>query len=156
MSQVKNTGYPSIDKTHLRGVSKKMLKPTTLPISFFGSFMLINRKRLEEPAIEQGNDIYFKQDIHDDVITLIKSFKAYLIPRGSRLAIITPNFYEGIVMTMAANAMGIQVVYFNPLATEDELVSDLNKYEPDVLFVYDRDHHFVDNIYQRTYADDNY
>ena len=151
MSQNLKTGYPSKDRTHLQGFSKKLLKPTILPISILGAFMLINSKRMDEPSIQTGERIYSKQEVHDDVITLIKAFKTYSISRGKRLAIVTPNIYEGVIMTIAANAMGIQVVYFNPLETDDELINDITTYAPDILFVYDRDENFVNMVHESTF-----
>ncbi|MBO4341681.1 MAG: AMP-binding protein, partial [Clostridia bacterium] len=141
------TGFPSKDKTHLKNVSKKLLKPTVLPLSFYGTFMLLNSKRLSEPAVQQGDRIYSKQELRDDTVTLIKAFKKYGVNRGQRLAVITTNFYEGIIMTLAANASGIQIVYFNPLATDEELAADIDKYTPDLLFVYGRSRESVQNIY---------
>ena len=142
-----STGFPSKDKTHLKNVSKKLLKPTVLPLSFYGTFMLLNSKRLSEPAVQQGDRIYSKQELRDDTVTLIKAFKEYGVNRGQRLAVITPNFYEGIAMTLAANAAGIQLVYFNPLATDEELAADIDKYTPDLLFVYGRSRESVQKIY---------
>lgn len=141
------TGFPSKDKTHLKNVSKKLLKPTVLPLSFYGTFMLLNSKRISEPAVQQGERIYSKQELRDDTVTLIKAFKEYGVNRGQRLAVITPNFYEGIIMTLAANASGIQLVYFNPLATDEELAADIDKYTPDLLFVYGRSRESLQNIY---------
>ncbi|MCR5522350.1 MAG: acyl--CoA ligase [Clostridia bacterium] len=147
MNRNNPTGFPSKDKTHLVNVSKKLLKPKVLPLSIYGTFMLLNSKRLREPAIQQGGRIYSKQEVHDSVIAMIKSLKAYSFKRGQRLAIITPNFYEGIIITMAANAAGIQVVYFNPLATDEEISGDVDKFTPDILFVYDRSLDSVKKIY---------
>ena len=152
MSRKFKTGYPSIDKTHLQGFSKKLLKPTILPISIFGAFMMLNSKRLNEPAIQDAERTYKKDDVREDVLILTKAFRVYSISRGQRLAIITPNFYEGIVMTIAANAAGIQVVYFNPLETDEELISDINQYQPNALFVYDRDTTFVEFVQNKTTA----
>lgn len=151
MSRNLKTGYPSKDKTHLQGFSRKLLKPTILPISIFGAFMMINSKRLHEPSIQQGDRIYSKKEVRSDALTLIKAFRTYSIGRGKRLAIITPNFYEGIVMTMAANAVGVQVVYFNPLETDEELLKEIDEYAPDVLFVYDRNEEFVKMVDDTTF-----
>ncbi|MCR5484949.1 MAG: acyl--CoA ligase [Clostridiales bacterium] len=150
MDKFTATGYPSIDKTHLKNVNKKLLKPTVLPLSIYGSFMLINSKRLHEPAIQEGERIYSKQEIHDDVLTLIKSFKVCSVKRGQTLAIVTPNIYEGIVMTVAANAMGVKVAYFNSLAMDEEIASDVEKYAPDILFLYDKDPKSVQKVYNKS------
>ena len=150
MSRNTFTGYPSKDKIHLKNVSKKVLRPTVLPISFFGAFMLINSKRLSEPAIQEGEKIYSKQELHDDIITLVKSFKALSFRRGQRLAVITPNTYEGIITAFAANAMGIQLVYLNPIASDRETAEEIIRYRPDILLVHGRDAESIQSLYSLT------
>ena len=147
MSRKVKTGYPSIDKTHLAGIPKSKLNPKILPLSMFGTFMLINSRRLSEPAIQVGEKVYSKREVKNDVISVIRAMKDYSFAYGDTLAIATPNCYEGIVMTIAANAIGVRVAYLNPLASDDELIADIDRCDADHVLVYDKDDEFSKKLY---------
>lgn len=68
------TGYPSIDRIHLRGIPEEKLHPEILPISMFTTFMKVNDGYLEEVAVEEGDKTYTKQMLKEDVIKFAGCF----------------------------------------------------------------------------------
>lgn len=148
MSRKVKTGYPSIDKTHLKGIPKSKLNPTIFPFSMYETFMIINGTRLSEPAIQIGETIYTKRQLRNDVISIIRAMCDYSFKKDRKLVIITPNCYEGIVMTIAANAIGVRVLYLNPLDSDDELIRNIKTYNPSYLLVYRKDDNFAKKLYE--------
>lgn len=143
MSQEKKTGYPSIDKTHLKGFSKMELNPKIVPLSIYATFVAINSNRMSETAVIDRGYSYSKLAVKNDSIYLMRALRLYGMRRGDKIAIITPNIYEGIVMTIASNALGIAVVYLNPLDDIGSILTAVGKHKPNALFVTDRDEKFM-------------
>ena len=143
------TGYPSIDRTHLEGIDPKKLNPTVLPLNLFGTFLMINSKSLDEVAIERGNKRYTKRQLKRDTIALAKAFLALGLKSGDTLAIMTPNLYEGIALTFAANALAIKVAYFDEDRSGDldQLRLELIAHTVDALVVYDRTMDFAKTLF---------
>ncbi len=146
------TGYPSIDKTHLQGISEEKLHPEILPASMFATFSQINGGHLEELAIEEAGDhTYTKQMLRDDTI----KFSGWLLEKGlksgDKIMIVTPNSYEGIVATFGANAIGIKVAIIKPIVREelDLFYEELDTHHPDVILFYDEPASFAGQVQAR-------
>ncbi|MBQ2660245.1 acyl--CoA ligase [Candidatus Saccharibacteria bacterium] len=146
------TGYPSQDKTHLEGIDKKKLNPKILPMSILGTFLLVNSKNMDEPAVEISGKVFSKQQLRDDTFSMMKSLKLFNLEKGSTFVIATPNLYQGIVLTMAANASGFRVAYSNSQFPAKDLAADINTHRAKVLLVYDRDADFAKEIFSETYS----
>lgn len=142
----KKTGYPSKDRTHLRDVPYSKLHPTILPLNFLGTFLLINSRNLDEPALISRGTTYTGKKLREDVIRLAKALILLGFQRRDILAIITPNLYEGIALTMAANALGGKIAYLNNHATTIEHISELNRHEVDHLVLFARDEAYAKEL----------
>ena len=149
MSPKKKTGYPSKDRTHLKGITPSKLHPSIIPLNLLATFLLINSKTLHEPAIIDRGISHSGKQLRDDVVALIKALLLLGLQPENVLVIATPNLYEGIILTMAANAIGIKVAYLNDLASTEEIADGLNLHEADVLTVYMRDEAFAKEIYAK-------
>ena len=144
------TGFPSIDKTHLKGVSFSKRYPLILPLNMFGTFLLVNSKRLEETAVIQGDSSHTKGELKNDVWTMIKGLAGIKIHPGDVMVISAPNSYEGIVLTLAANASGIKVVYENSVGTEAQLHETLMSHGANVLVTTDKTVAYAINLFETT------
>lgn len=133
-----NTGYPSIDKTHLQGIPEEKLHPEILPISMLATFMKINGEHLDEIAIEAGGKTYTKQALRDDAIKFAGLLMRENIRAGDKIVIVAPNSYEGIIATFGANAIGVQVVITKPIDETDikPFYEELDTHRPKMVLFY--------------------
>lgn len=145
---VKHTGYPSKDRAHLQGVSFSKLHPLILPLSMFLTFLLINGKDLDKPALVRDSDgkVWTRRQLKEDTLAIATSLSDMNFRRGHTMAISTTNLYEGIVLALAANAIGMRVKYCNPLSTNTQLLDELRLYEADVLAVSDKTGSYIDML----------
>lgn len=145
----KKTNYPSIDRTHLKGISFSKLHPLLiLPLNLLFTFLLINSKNLGKLALIKNGVAYTRKQLRDDTIRAAKALLANGFKPGDTIAIVTPNVYESIVMTFAANALGSRIFYFNDLANAGQILTDLALYKVNVLVAHQREDLPVDFIRQ--------
>ncbi len=151
---VAQTGYPSIDRAHLQGIDELMLNPTIFPISLLALFMHINQHDMDAVAIERDGKSYTRSQLRDDSLTLAKGLCLLGLKPGEVLTIATQNLYEGIVLSMAANAVGIRFAYANYLGEPDQLIDqlsdELNLYESSAVVVYEKYEQFAKELFART------
>ena len=134
------TGYPSIDKIHLQGIPEEKLHPEIYPLSMFATFMRINGEHLDEESIEENGKVYTKRTLRDDIIKTAGAFIALGLTSGDKIAIVTPNCYEGIVATFGANAIGIKVAMFRLYDEENPQIflDELKDHRPKLVILYDK------------------
>lgn len=140
----KKTGYPSIDRTHLKGISFNKLHPLILPLNLLATFLLINHRNLDEPAIISQGVSYTGGQLYDDTTKAIKAFLVSGLQSKDTVAIVAPNLYEGIVITLAANALGAKVVYLNNLDSDSQILTDLTLHNASFLVTYGCEKTFTD------------
>lgn len=140
------TGYPSIDKTHLQGIPEEKLHPEILPISMFATFMKVNDGHFEEMAVETGDEIYTKQMLKEDIVKFAGWLLENEVKAGSKIMIVAPNSYEGIVATFGANAIGVKVVVVKPIVREEAelFYEELAAHQPEVILFYDEPAEWLD------------
>lgn len=150
---VAQTGYPSIDRTHLQGIDESVLNPTTFPISLLALFQYINQNDMDAVAIERDGKSYTRRQVNDDSLILAKGLCLLGLQPGEKITIATPNLYEGIVLSMAANAVGIKFNYANDLGEPDQLIEQLsywlNFHESDAVVVCGKDMLFINKLFER-------
>lgn len=117
------TGYPSIDRTHLRGIPDEMLNPKIYPLSMFATFNQVNNDHLDEPAIITNDRTYKKTDLKYDTIRVANFLVHSGLVAGDKIIILLPKSYEGIVTIFAANAIGVAVVMSDPRSYEEDLAA---------------------------------
>ena len=134
------TGYPSRDRKHLKGVSFAKLHPLIILMSLFKLFTMINGKVLDEIAISRGSVSYTRRQVRDDALLMMKALSALGLVAGDTLSIATPNLVEGIILTLAANAIGIKVAYHNgDDEAFEQLCEELVMHGSKAVVVYDED-----------------
>lgn len=126
------TGYPSIDKTHLKGTKFFERHPLIPSLTF--------SQVLDLMFLTQGNhDIVDSLDLRVDVKAFKKDslmFAKALLELGVRpndiVTVSAPNYYQVIPVFKATNMIGAVTTYLNPYAELDELKYYLNLYESTV------------------------
>ncbi|MDO4889102.1 MAG: class I adenylate-forming enzyme family protein [Candidatus Saccharibacteria bacterium] len=146
------TGYPSIDKTHLQGIPEEKLHPEIIPASMLAAFMKINGEHLDEIAVEADGKTYTKNDLKDDAIKFAGLLLKEGIKAGDKIAVVTPNSYEGIVAIFGANAIGVAVVIMKPIDESDVkyFYEELDIHKPKMVLFYDNSAAWMSAV--RSYA----
>lgn len=133
------TGFPSIDKTHLKGIPIEKLQPQIMPLSILSIFYQINSLHLDEIAIESDGVVYSKRRFYEDSILAAKSLLSCGVKPGEKIALATTNCYQGIVAMCGANCIGVGSVILNQSSKNlYEISEEAAKFDAKVLFVSSR------------------
>lgn len=146
MEQTKRTGYPSIDKLHLKGTTYFDRHPFVPNMSISNALDFLFLFKGDSPAFDclnlRANHRQFRADAH----TLAKAFLYMGIRPGDIIAVCMPNLYQAVVAFRAANRIGAVLTFLNPYASDDELLFYLNKYNSPLLLNYDKDRLYNETI----------
>lgn len=143
--ETKKTGYPSIDRTHLQGIPEEKLHPKILPLSMLATFLEVNKDHLDEIAVEERKEnrqsSHTKTELRDGSIAVARALLSFGLRKGDRIALVTDNCYEGILVMFGANAVGIQVAMFNPItcAEREVLKDEIDTFNPSIVFLTSND-----------------
>lgn len=146
----RETNYPSIDKTHLKGTKFLERNPIIPPLTFSQVMDLM--------FLTQGNHYVIDcLDLRVDVKTLQKDSlmlaKALLqlgVSKKDIVCVSMPNYYQAVLVFIATNMIGAVTTYLNPLAPNTELVNYLNMYNSKVLIDCKLDKEYHDYIKKNT------
>ena len=105
-----------------------------ISLSIICLFALLNLFHLGEDAIEQNGVKYTKKQVLKDAIKIARSLKKLGLVSGDKIAILTPNCYEGIVYNIAANAIGVSTVFLNYADSVKSLAGTIN-FHGDIRFL---------------------
>ena len=125
----KETGYPSIDKTHLKG-TKFFERHPIIPSMTFSQildlmFMLQGNHNIVD-CLDLRVDA---KEFEKDSLIIAKSLLELGIKPNDIVAVSMPNYYQAIPVFKACNMLGAVVTYLNPLASVEETKNYLNLYE---------------------------
>ena len=97
------TGYPSIDKTHLQGISKFKLHPFIPNMSVYKSIKLLNIPYMNNIAIDCLDlKLNYKELIKNSNI-IAKSFIELGLKPGQIITVCMPNYAQAVEVFLAAN-----------------------------------------------------
>lgn len=144
------TGYPSIDKTHLKGLKYFERHPIIPNLSISNAIDLMFMFSEEKPVIDCLDLKVNHKQFKSDGIILSKAFLQLGIKAGDIIVISMPNFYQAIAAFKAANRIGAVVTYLNPYASDDELIRYLEKYDAPILINYEKDQVYNKNIKEKS------
>lgn len=147
---MKNTGYPSIDKKHLEGVTFFEKNPIIPGVSIADTMKFLWATSPNDPAISCLDLSATHKELLQDAKIIAKSFKELGIKKGDIVCVSMPNYYQAVAAFIAANRIGAIVTFLNPFAKEVELIQQLNKYESPLLINYDKDVTYNNNLKQKT------
>ena len=114
----KETGYPSIDKTHEKSEKYFDIHPLIPNLSVYNAIRLICTLFKNESAIDCLNiEVSYKEMI-EQAITLSKSFKELGVKTGDIITASMPNFSQAIIVYLAANRIGAITTFLNSFAEQ--------------------------------------
>ena len=142
----KETGYPSIDKTHLEGTKFFERHPIIPSLTF--------SQVLDAMFLLQGNhnivdclDLRVTSDeFKKDSLILAKALLELGVKRNDIIVVSMPNYYQAIPIFKAANMIGAITTYLNPYASYDETKNYLNMYNAKLFFTCDDNVALKNNI----------
>ena len=116
------TNYPSIDKTHLQGISNFKLHPFIPNISVYNSIKLMNIPYMNNIAIDCLDlKLNYKEMIKNSNV-IAKSLIELGVKPGEIITIWMPNYAQAVEIFLAANKIGVTVSFINSFAKKEETV----------------------------------
>ena len=146
----KETGYPSIDKTHEEGFSYFKRNPIIPDMSIYNAISLINIFNRNLNAIECMDLNVSYKELLDEAIMISKSFKEMGIKKGDIITVCTPNTYQAVAVFLAANRIGAVTTFLNYLASDNEIKEYLNLFESPLFINYNRTLDYNEKIKKET------
>ena len=131
------TGYPSIDRVHLEGIPEEKLHPQIVAASLFGAFESINATTLDngEILIERAGKSLTKREFEREVLVVSAGLLDLGFTAKETVVMYTPNLIESMVLTFAANAIGLKLAYANNYRPLDHAIETINAHGAEILLV---------------------
>lgn len=147
-----NTGYPTLDRAHLKGAKFSELHPPAIPVTPYQLIKILNRKRLNRVCFESwyDNSRHTYKELLEDVEHMAKSLRMYGLKRGDTITIATPALYESFVTFVAATSIGINVSLVHFYLRPEVLARYADSHESKLFFSYERDEEFANYILENT------
>ncbi len=140
------TGYPSIDRIHDKDFSYFKRHPIIPNMSIYNAINMLSSFYRKEDAIDcLGLKVSYSEMI-DDAITMSKVFKELGISKGDIISVSMPNFYQAVIVYLAANRIGAITTFINSLSSIEEVLNYLNLFESSLFIDYDKDNDYNSKI----------
>lgn len=144
------TGYPSIDKTHLKGISYFKRNPLIPNLSVSNAFDLVSLGYRNEEAVD-CLDLHIKyKDLIKDSSILARAFMELGIKKGDIISICMPNIYQAVVFYFALNKIGAVTTFLNSFSAKEEIVHHLNEFSSPIFINYDKNQEYNNYIKKNT------
>lgn len=149
-SEMELTGYPSIDKTHLRDAKFIEKHPIIPNVNIYSAFKLMSTPYQNDSAINCLDLNATYKELLEDSITLSKAFRELGIKKGDIITVSMPNFYQAVTTFFAANRIGAVTTFLNSFAGVDEIKRYLNEFESPLFINYDKADKYNNSIKKGT------
>lgn len=133
----KETGYPSIDKTHLKGTIFFERHPIIPSMTFSQVLDLMFLMQGNHEIVDCLDLKVNVKEFQKDSLIIAKALLELGIKPKDIITISLPNYYQAIPIFKAANMLGAIVTYLNPLSSIEETKQYLNLYESSIFITYD-------------------
>ena len=138
-------GYPSVDNLHNRDYSFFERNPIIPDMSVYNSINVLSSFFRNEKSIDCVDLNVNYREMLDDAITMSKAFRELGVKHGDIISVSMPNFYQGVVVYLAANRIGAITTFINSMSSIEEVLSYLNLFESSLFINYDKDETYNDN-----------
>ena len=125
----KETGYPSIDKTHLKGTTFFERHPFIPSMTFSQLLDLMFSIQGNHEIVDCLDLKVDVKEFEKDSLIIAKALLELGVKPNDIIAVSMPNYYQAIPVFKACNMIGAVVTYLNPLASVEETKNYLNLYE---------------------------
>lgn len=140
------TGYPSIDNIHNKDYSFFDRNPIIPDMSIYNTVNMLSTFYRKEEAIDCLDlNVNYNEMINDTVL-LSKTFKELGIKKGDIISVSMPNFYQGVIVYLAANRIGAVTTFINSMSSIEEVLGYLNEFESSLFINFDKDSEYNKKI----------
>lgn len=144
------TGYPSIDQTHKKGNTYIQNNPIIPNMSIYNAIKLLSTFYRKNAAIDCLDLSANYGELINDAARLSKAFKELGVKSGEIISVAMPNFYQAVVVFLAANRIGAITTFLNGFAEKEEIKDYLNLFESPIFINYDKDNDYNKEIKRDT------
>lgn len=128
--------YPSVARLHEKGARFSEKHPIIPPVNIYTLLKLMCKKFYSEQAVDCLEQSLTFKELFDVVDIFSKSLIELGIKKNDIIVVATPNYYQSIVVFMAANKIGAVVTFINSRSTIEEVQEYLNKYDAPLFINY--------------------
>lgn len=143
---MKFTGYPSIDNIHNKDYSFFDRNPIIPDMSIYNTINMLSTFYRKEEAIDCLDLNVNYDEMINDTILLSKTFRELGIKKGDIISISMPNFYQGVIIYLAANRIGAVTTFINSMSSIEEVLGYLNEFESSLFINFDKDSEYNKKI----------
>lgn len=133
------TGYPSIDNIHNKDYSFFDRNPIIPDMSIYNTINMLSTFYRKEEAIDCLDLNVNYDEMINDTVLLSKTFKELGIKKGDIISVSMPNFYQGVIVYLAANRIGAVTTFINSMSSIEEVLGYLNEFESSLFINFDKD-----------------
>ena len=143
---MKFTGYPSIDNIHNKDYSFFDRNPIIPDMSIYNTINMLSTFYRKEEAIDCLDLNVNYDEMINDTVLLSKTFKELGIKKGDIISVSMPNFYQGVIVYLAANRIGAVTTFINSMSSIEEVLGYLNEFESSLFINFDKDSEYNKKI----------
>ena len=140
------TGYPSIDNIHNKDYSFFDRNPIIPDMSIYNTINMLSTFYRKEEAIDCLNLNVNYDEMINDTVLLSKTFRELGIKKGDIISVAMPNFYQGVIVYLAANRIGAVTTFINSMSSIEEVLGYLNEFESSLFINFDKDSEYNKKI----------
>ncbi len=140
------TGYPSIDNIHNKDYSFFDRNPIIPDMSIYNTINMLSTFYRKEEAIDCLDLNVNYDEMINDTVLLSKTFKELGIKKGDIISVSMPNFYQGVIVYLAANRIGAVTTFINSMSSIEEVLGYLNEFESSLFINFDKDKEYNKKI----------
>ena len=139
-------GYPSIDNIHNKDYSFFDRNPIIPDMSIYNTINMLSTFYRKEEAIDCLDLNVNYDEVINDTVLLSKIFKELGIKKGDIISVSMPNFYQGVIVYLAANRIGAVTTFINSMSSIEEVLGYLNEFESSLFINFDKDKEYNKKI----------
>ena len=143
---MKFTGYPSIDNIHNKDYGFFDRNPIIPDMSIYNTINMLSTFYRKEEAIDCLDLNVNYDEMINDTVLLSKTFKELGIKKGDIISVSMPNFYQGVIVYLAANRIGAVTTFINSMSSIEEVLGYLNEFESSLFINFDKDSEYNKKI----------
>lgn len=143
---MKFTGYPSIDNIHNKDYSFFDRNPIIPDMSIYNTINMLSTFYRKEEAIDCLDLNVNYDEMINDTVLLSKTFRELGIKKGDIISVSMPNFYQGVIIYLAANRIGAVTAFINSMSSIEEVLGYLNEFESSLFINFDKDSEYNKKI----------
>lgn len=147
---IMKTGYPSIDKTHMKNEKIFYRHPFIPNMSVSNALDFMSIAYRKEVAIDcLGLNATYDEMLNSSLI-MARAFKELGLKKGDIVAISMPNIYQAVISYLALNKIGVTTTFLNLFSSKEEVIHYLNEFESPIFLNYDKDYKYNLDIKKNT------